>query len=167
MKENALIVQTLNYSVYQEILQLNDIFNYITEKNLTVSYKFDHSDEGDGENGAFFNFSTLEKCRCLYDCQDFLLFQASQYPKSYADFFRSILIERKLNLQTFTGFGVNSVFSFLQQQFPKSKKKQKRKKGEDYSFDYLSIQEGGGGGLGFQLYCDDIVVLSAGGRHFL
>jgi hypothetical protein len=164
MKENDFAVQVLNYSVYQEVLRLNDIFSYVTGKNLTFSYEFDHNDESNDEKTVSFNISALEKCQCLYVCQDFLLYQASQYPKTYSKFFRSILVERELDLEKFIGFGVNSVFSFLEQ-IPK--KQSKKKKVDAYNFDYLSIQEGGGSGLGFQMYCDEVVVLSAGGKRFL
>eukprot|EP01040_Poterioochromonas_malhamensis_P015301 gene15301-17109_t len=159
--DNSYLIQVLNYSVFQEIIHIKQIFDTILEKNFTFLYQFDHNPQ-ETESEKAVNTTELHNCNCLYDCQSFPFIQASQYPKSYTEFYKSILLRDRLDVQTTTGFGINTIFQLLNQ-LEETNRFFESNKNDKNNTETMKLQAGGGSGFGFQMYCDNTVILTVGG----
>jgi hypothetical protein len=149
---NAL-VQTLNFSVFIEVIQIKKIFDTVLGKNFTFRYELD-GDSNKLTTELSTNVGEFHQCSSVYDCKRFPLFQTSQSPKSYLEFVESTLLDNRVDLQKTVGFGVGPLYQFFSEFQPPADSKET-----------LKIQSGGGSGFGFQLYCDKTVVMTVGGTR--
>jgi hypothetical protein len=149
---NAL-VQSLNFSVFTEVIQIKKIFETVLGKNFTFRYELDSTNNTEFTTELSTNVGEFHQCSSVYDCKRFTLFETSQSPKSYLEFIKSILLENSVDLQKTIGFGVGPLYQFFSEFQPLADSKET-----------LKIQSGGGSGFGFQLYCDKTVVMNVGGK---
>ena len=143
--DEADIGMALNQSSFQFITSLADLFGNFTNKSIQhIQYNFDHNTSADN-----FNWSQddQDECACLLDCHDLVLQQIRIEDSKYLNFFKSILLDRNLSIEYISNIAVIPLFDILS------------KETDARAFEF---ETGGGSGLGFQLYCDDEIIMTAG-----
>lgn len=149
----------LNRSVGQVVHDVQALFEEILHRSLYKTVYFDHGYDEDDISYDFYDSYDSKgvfnrECACMLDCSNLAINEASQYEKYYSSFLRSIMrYSCDESLKYTFNFGPSRVLemataiinsnSTVKSQLP-------------------SLEVGGGSGMGFQLFCNDEVLLTSG-----
>jgi hypothetical protein len=171
-KEEGDAIRALNESVHHHLEDLKDVLENAFGRVLYLQYNFDYISPHDQFEDLVIDGDNDSLCKsaCLRNCTYFPLKLAGMYLKQYTHFFQSIISCQKFDFESIVPFGTFTAFQFLDSlqfndsiQVNKSDSKQCDTTCPLVSRDSnIIVQGGGGSGYGFQVYCDDHLVMSTG-----
>lgn len=142
-------IMYIHESTYDMLLEISHFLSKLAHRELSVEYIFKHNDY---EIQSEADYSSSDSCSCYVDCSGFVLHQASQLDKHFSDYFAAILdpdnSSPAADAIPYFGSGPSLDYATLLLQ--------------SKAVDFVSLEAGGGSGFGWQLYCDNILLMTAG-----
>jgi hypothetical protein len=147
-REGAVMNHEINSSALQLVKYLQSIASVITGHNLSLTYTYYQRNRIDYE-------LTEIKCSATFDCSSFIDSQAIPFNKRYLYLYESLLSASSKDPCSFQKSAFSPFYNALQTVDLFGSLLHDDNESE--------FEAGGGSGLGFQVYCDEKMILSTGG----
>eukprot|EP01038_Epipyxis_sp_PR26KG_P013023 gene13023-17455_t len=184
------ILNAVNCSIGSTVIELAVLLENLTGARYDITYSFYHNDIGSEDSILIFsdeNSTSLENtssddfiplessCRnntfgldChVINCNDAVIREASIWNKKYISYFSSVILDYVLDLNITHYFGFNPIISSIDRflEYDTTTNVNNENIMNNSIFEELSIKGiefGGGSGFGFQIYCDNIMIITGG-----